>query len=415
MRTRDGAIVDRRTEPLIVFPAPKATSIRAAVVDAGGGTRRVLSALSAPPVTWDGRSTNLPIVVGENAAPSGALFSALVAAAQAGARVLMLAQPAGYSPHPQMAVGRVAVSRTFSEAPHLPLIAGLGPDDLSWWQGGGDLAALGLYQVPADPNFFVAADGGPHLSGVSLVQWSVGAGHFWFCQYPVISRWGVEPMAGELLGRLLRQVSQEAARRRPLYYWGSRLGSYLAGSPAASLPDSESILVLDMSDPLVGIQAQSNLAALRVWVRRGGRLWLHRGSSDETLTRQMSGVSAHTVSVPLSHQAGALNTHVSALTDGVSNGVLNWTSGPVLTNAWRGLPAPSRLIVTLPVDWSQYQKPEQIKQASLIMSQLPWQASVLWASRRGQGEVLVDELNWTGSSVEAKLLAARLQAAIARD
>lgn len=255
------------------------------------------------------------------------------------------------------------------------------------------------------------------MANASLVRWipMSGAGPIWFCQYPIVSRIAQEPLAQRLLARLVPAVAQPVTERA-LACWGTALGTWFGTTPTDSIPSTSDLLLIDLADPVVQGRVANSLSSLRAWVAAGGRLWLHGGSIKPALVRSLTGQAAQAVQVPSRLGQGALNLGQSALTDGISNAVLDWSSPtgePVLvTHAWRNVPASAQLINTVTVNWQDYHKPEQIKTASVLMSGGWPTATVVWASALQKGTIVIDELQWDNSTSLASTLRNRILAAL---
>lgn len=412
-----GHTVDHREQPLTLFPRlkPQAQAVYVAARDQD--TLDFLSALGIRASLWDGSDLGQTLVVPEGAAPNPAAWSRILSAVQGGARVVVLAQPPGWSGS-GMVVGRKAVSRTFVQAPGHPLIEGWHDNDLSWWRGPGEAVAQGLLTIPRDSAALVLTDGGASLAGAGLLQWSRGDGTAWFCQYPVVALRRSEPLAERLLRRLVTNAAK-APRVRPLAVWGSSIGNFLGIPATTDIPDPSHLLIVDAADPIVRERIRHRVAALRTWVRDGGRLWIHGGSSDPALVQSLTGFGAHPVPVAKRLQFGALKQQDSRLTHGLSNAVLDWTDPPgalpLATSGWQGVPKTAWLITAAQVDWSQYRKPEQIKMASVLMSQSQETTVLLWMRHLGEGDMVIDELEWNQAGALAGTLAARMAAALTQN
>lgn len=417
LTSSQGTVLDLRQRPLTLYPRLNPTHGTLAVIDPGQHTTRALQQRGYTVKAWDGRNVTHTIVVGEHVAPTPSLWSTIRAALAKGGRVLVLAQPPDWSAAPGISVNRTTVTRTFNQAPYDPLVKGLTDQDLSWWQSPDDIVAQGLLTIPADASFHMIADGGELLSGASLVAWTVGQGQAWFCQYPVISQLFREPLAEHLLDRLV-QASSTVPTHRTLTYWGSAFSPFFSGPASTSIPTDSSLLLADVSDPAIVTALNQNLQALRRWVKRGGRLWLSHAGQAESLVRQLTGWNVNAQVMNSTHQRGGLNTHHSPLTDGISNALLDWTYpkglAPLAQRGWTQMPAKNRLIAVTPVDWSEYNKPEQIKTASVLKSTQAHNIALLWQRPWGRGQIIVDELNWNTDVGKAPGLRARLLAALVR-
>lgn len=410
----NGRILSRAQRSLTVYPPLLPTPRRVAVVDPSGRTVRALSQIGIATEPFDGSATPYPIVVGEDTPLTTSLWNTLQSLP--GSRIVILAQSPGWSGGPGLSVDQTPLTRTFVRSPHHPMLRGWPDKDLSWWQGPGETVVQGLIKKPESGAFLILADGGASLGGTSLVQWVSGSTTVWFCQYPVITRLTEEPMAGKLLQAMLR-AADAPPRLRPLAYWGPRLDPVLlkAGINATAvsgLPTANAVLLIDLADAAVRAQTIEAARALRTWVRQGGRLWLRAASkiAADLIIRRLTGWGAEAVDVPSGLTQGALNLKRSALTDGISNADLDWTTPPgqppLIQSAWRGIPESARLIGTVLVNWQEYAKPEQVKTASVLMSSGWPEAAAVWRRGLGAGDIIVDALEWASEgSVPAQLLA----------
>jgi hypothetical protein len=411
-----GSILDQSRRPLILFPRLKPIHGVVQVVTPALETVRALRQQGLTVVPWDGSSVDSPIVVGENQLPNAVLWNTLVLAAVHGAHILVLSQPFRWSNTAGFSVDRQAVTRTFVQAPHNPVLSGLTDDDLSWWAGPGETVVPGLLNFPESAQVFILANGGQNMAAASLIRWipASGAGPIWFCQYPIVARIAQEPLAQRLLARLLPAVAQPVTQR-VLAVWGTALSAWFGTTSVDVIPGSSQLLLVDLTDPTVQSRVANTIPALREWVAQGGRLWIHSGSNTPALVQALTGQALPIVPVPSRLGQGAINLYRSALTDGISNAALDWStpSGePLLvTHAWRNVPPSAQLITTVAVDWEDYHKPEQIKTASVLMSAGWPAAAVMWAVQYQRGSIVIDGLQWNNTSALASALRSRLLAA----
>jgi hypothetical protein len=175
--------------------------------------------------------------------------------------------------------------------PTHPVTADLTTNDLRWWAPDNRVVVSAL-NAPTIGNFRVLASIGSvnGLAYAAAVEWALGSGGVLCSQWPLISRFDQEPMAGLLLQRLLN-------------YCGSATG-HLSLRPVALLAETHSaaagklaqlgLLAQNFSgqvtncDPAVypvlivaggtaaWQEAAAQIPALSNYVSRGGQLWLHR-------------------------------------------------------------------------------------------------------------------------------------------
>jgi hypothetical protein len=126
----------------------------------------------------------------------------------AGGRVLVLCQSvAPYGPGVKLEP-REWASQVFLRMPAHPILKGLDPLALHFWQP--DRAVgTGAYAKPASGNFVALADSGSRvgMEWTHLLELYRGRGLWLLCQIPVAGRHDAEPMARELLARLVRYAA----------------------------------------------------------------------------------------------------------------------------------------------------------------------------------------------------------------
>lgn len=107
-------------------------------------------------------------------------------------------------------------SQVFVRMGEHPVMQRLDDMDLHFWQPDRSVGT-GIYTKPESGNVVVLADsgGGEGLENVHLMELFRGTGAYLLCQIPVIGRYAEEPMARELLARLLRYSAAEDAYLTP--------------------------------------------------------------------------------------------------------------------------------------------------------------------------------------------------------
>lgn len=426
LETPRGALLSQIERPLRLHPPVHSivSATRLTIYDPGGKTRVALRRLGYSTVAWDGSSdVRDPLVVGEGTPLDGTLWTAIARQAERGISTLVLAQPPGWSGGPGLTVTHQPVTRTFVRAPHNPVVAGLTSRDTSWWRGASNTVAEGLIAKPQTVGAHIITDGGQALGGAALLKWSLPPGAVWFCQYPLIQRVHEEPMASNLLARLLQALAIPS-HQRPVVLWGTQPEAVLRAIGAAPLltttvpADPDAVLLIDLSDAQVTALAEARTGPLKAWVRSGGRLWIHGASARSVPWIQaLSGWGGRLIEVPAHLRRGALNPHRSRFTDGLSNVDLDWTdarTGPdLLQTAWRKIPQSAILLETTRLDWRDYGgRPEQIKTASTMKSGGWPSAAVAWRRPLGRGIIVVQQLNWDAEGAPSRSVLARLIAII---
>ncbi len=190
----------------------------AAALTAAGVTFERISGLSSPDTR--NLTPETLLILGENAltADNVALTAALAGFAEAGGRVLVLRQTVSPRNLPVKTVlePRQWASQVFVRQGTHPVMAGLTDRDLHFWQP--DRAVgLGAYTKPAGGACVTLADSGGSegMESAHLMELYRGRGLYLLCQLPVASRYDREPMAREMLVRLVRYGAGAEAFRQP--------------------------------------------------------------------------------------------------------------------------------------------------------------------------------------------------------
>jgi len=437
---------------LSLHPAPAArlaAPLKAAVLEGGSGaaTTQALSALGATARTLPDLSA-LPdpasgevLVVAEGAGPTVSEDdrTAVAAFAAAGGQVLVLAQSAfpQLLPWPQFTIGsRQTV--THVAAPHHPVLAGIGADDLRWWHTDDESVVSTLLLKPRFGSLLSLADAGPALAASALAEARFGKGRYVLCQYPVVAAQAAEPVAARLLRNLLGYVAAPAQPTGRLGVLTSdakgaaALTLKAAGADAtviAAVDDAAlqaaDILLVDASagndTQLASLKAAAG--AVGTWLEAGGTLWIN-GATPDTLPAVAGFLPAGAALTALDadHQHGAVVTGRSPLTGGISNADLDWPgAGSALAGYGLTARGGTSAADARAVSWSQFSSGnEQTKYGKAAHSTVGFTASsVLWHTSRGKGRVVVDQLQWpTRNALPtqvglAAVLAASLGAAFA--
>jgi hypothetical protein len=150
------------------------------------------------------------LVIGENAlsASNVAHTASLANFVAAGGRVLVLRQGLAPQGLPVTLEPREWSSQVFLRMRTHPVLAGLDPLALHFWQPDRSVAT-GSYSKPTTGNFVTLADSGGRtgMEWAQLLEWYLGQGQFLLCQMPVVARYEAEPMARELLARLVQYAA----------------------------------------------------------------------------------------------------------------------------------------------------------------------------------------------------------------
>ncbi len=111
------------------------------------------------------------------------------------------------------------VSMPFVRTPQHPVLSGVTSWDLHFWNPD-HVSARGAYSKPDGGPFVTLVDSGTEtgLEWVQMMECYRGRGFYLLNQFPVVGRYDVEPMAGELLDRLMAYAAGEKpfrSARRP--------------------------------------------------------------------------------------------------------------------------------------------------------------------------------------------------------
>jgi hypothetical protein len=426
-----GPVLYQRQAPVVVYPASageRATTapLAAAVLETGGSTATsdALATLGVSTTTITDLSS-LPtgqqvLVLGEGATvnPTSDQTSALLSFVEGGGRVLALAQQTlpQLLPWPVLLAGS-AQTITHVAAPHHPVLAGIGPDDLRWWNTASEQVVQRTMVKPRYGSFTSLADAGPGLASSALAEAPYGSGTYLLCQYPVISAAAAEPVAAILLRNLVDYLATRASAPRRALGVVSPGGSALAGTLTASqvaftavttvsadtLNGLDVLLVDASAGNTAGLAAVSaGASALSDWVSAGGTLWVN-GVTTDTLGA-LSGVLPADVTLTAldsDHKLGAVNTGGSAVLDGLNNADLDWFgSATPLVTATVSASGGTSAADSRGVDWTAFNaNPEQTKYQVAEESALGFTPGpVIWAKHTGSGQVLIDMLSWPAAT-----------------
>lgn len=196
--------------------------------------------------------------------------------------------------------------------PHHPVTAGLESADLRWWADD-HRVVMNALEIPAGGNFRVLASVGSTrgLAQAAAVEVPMGSGGVLCSQWPLVTRFDVEPLAGVLLQRLLDYCGPGSGhpRLRPaalLAETGSTAATRLA--QIGLLAENFTGHVADCDAGLYPVlliagghaawqEATARLPALTHYVAHGGKLVLHR-PTDSFLAAAGSALFPELDSVP---------------------------------------------------------------------------------------------------------------------
>jgi hypothetical protein len=174
--------------------------------------------LAAPPDS----EGNALIIVGEDAleTDSAAKCLNLEPFASRGGRVVFLHQkiiPAGLPVSTKLDPSHWA-SISFNRMPSHPVMDGITDWDLSFWSND-RVVSRGCYSKPEKGTFVTLVDSGYQKRGLEFVQMMeifTGRGSFVLCQLPLMEKYDQEPMAREMLSRILHYAAGDKPFVQPV-------------------------------------------------------------------------------------------------------------------------------------------------------------------------------------------------------
>jgi hypothetical protein len=198
----------------IVLFDPKGQT--AAAFKAAGVEFQTASGIAAPA----GDAAQFVFVIGEQALDAGnaARVAELDAFAAAGGKVLILAQ--SVSPNGLPAAVRIDTrewsSQTFVRAGSHPILQGLSSWDLHFWAPD-RVVARGAYNKPDNGPALTLVDSGTDIGmeWVQMMELYRGKGVYLLCQLPVAGSFQTEPLAGELLWRMVDYLGNQPSYQSP--------------------------------------------------------------------------------------------------------------------------------------------------------------------------------------------------------
>ena len=398
VRLVDGRGVElaRFEETIYLLPSPTLAGLDTAgalLLDADGRTQQALAGLGAnltavKVLTTEALAKAKLLIIGEetDASPYAEAIRPWVAE---GGRVLLLRQES-----PRTLAGELpdadkdhSASMAWVRAPHHPLLAGLDEAQFRWWRPD-HLVSRHTYHKPASGRFQVLLDcGGRYgMAWTPLAEIGVGKGFYLVSQLCLADRVEVEPLAGELLARLLRYgLSAAPPPARPLRLLAGAnqaLQRTLAVCGVVTRPGlaGDGPVLVDGSQTL----APADLAALGAELQQGGTVWLHR-FTPEALAK-VAGLlpfKPELTAYDNTTQTGAIRPN-HAWADGLGTFDLYWSRVELggRDDAFRHGQATAKL-----GDYTLVAPTPDLAQplcAPAFLARLP----------AGRGAVLLDELDW---------------------
>lgn len=261
-------------------------------------------------------------------------------------------------------------------------------DDLRWWAGG--VVVERMLRKPSRGDFTILTSGGFDLDKTSLLECREGKGRWIFCQLPLLKQFRQEPVAGELLRRLLRhsialgqnQVTVPRAKTAGVYSRNPALLAFLADRTCATVNaltpgDLATLDVLLTTGQDLQTVTPAERTVLARFTDRGGTLFIH----DLTPAA-----------------ATALNPLLPAatITPFDKNQVLRNGNSPLTT----GLTAADLYWCSDYFNLSGSSKPIGASQISLPCATPLTIPALLVALPRGRGTLYVDQIRWLETGLD---------------
>ncbi len=218
----DGQFVCGEEWDIEVWPAkaPEAGALvrRVLLYDTKGTTAKALEAMAVKFTTIDSfalpidKPSETTVIVGENALNqfSSGITAPLAKFVELGGRVVILAQEATPAnlPVETFLEPRKWSSQVYVRSGSHPIVKGLNSYDLHFWQPDRSVGT-GAYKKPFSGSFITIVDTSfwgywDDMNWAEMMELFRGKGSYILCQLPVASRHDVEPMARELLARIVR-------------------------------------------------------------------------------------------------------------------------------------------------------------------------------------------------------------------
>ncbi|MGQ9730452.1 MAG: carbohydrate-binding domain-containing protein [Candidatus Zipacnadales bacterium] len=215
------------------------------------------------------------------------VWLALNAFVEAGGRIIILAQDyiPGHLPVTLMADGSTI---GFVRSPNHPLVQGCQADDFMLWAPDHLISTCDLERpTRGAARVIVDAGGSTGMERAVLLEMPIAKGSYVFCQLPLVAKHDVEPIARQMLHRLIAYGAAAQPEERHCAMVIDKSGSLVKALTACGvriLPEglrqlsveNVSALIMDASIPLV----EEAVSAWRSYVEEGGTVWLHNPSQE---------------------------------------------------------------------------------------------------------------------------------------
>ena len=329
--------LSRFEETLYVMPKASLAGLDASgvvLLDSTGRTQKALSSMgldlpTAKGLTTDSLTKARLVIIGEDTDCSP-YAETLRSFAADGGRVVVLRQENWRPPSPELpeADPDHAASMAWVRAPDHPVIAGLSEAQMRWWRPD-HLVCKRTFHKPTTGRFRILLDcGGRYgMEWTPLSEVFAGKGMYLVTQLSLVDRMEVEPMAAELLGRMIRYaLANTPATPRALRLLAGTNEALKKTLAACSVVTKEGMqrdgpVLLDGSQELTA----QDMASLHGVLDAGGTLWLHRFTPD-TIRKvaELFPFAPQLAAFDKTIQAGALRP-INPVVAGLGSFDLYWT------------------------------------------------------------------------------------------
>lgn len=304
------------------------------LLDSSGETAKALSSLGltltpVTSVTAETLAGAKALIIGRNTNATP-FRNAITTYAKAGGRVLILQQDSGLPLSPALpeSDSRHVSTRAWKRAWDSPITAGLDDHQLSYWRPD-HLVSLKTFDKPASGSSLSLLDSGG-LFGMRwspLVEVPFGDGMFLVSQLNLTDRVDQEPLAGNLLGRLIRGcLDYQPRATQPLgVLAGSNdaLRKVLAACNVATVNEVATAPGPTLVDATATLTA-ADLTKLQASLASGGTVWLH-GFNAANIAKVATLLPFKPEFVdPDKTVLSGIRRSTDPLMDGISSGDLAW-------------------------------------------------------------------------------------------
>ncbi len=283
--------------------------------------------------------------------------------------------------------------------------------DLRWWQGG--LAVTSeMMAKPTQGAFRILADGGIANKGTSLLEIPSGRGCWIVSQLGLVTRFNVEPLAGEILRRTLRYAVDRGESNKSLstvgvyadgdlLTWLTERGASvreLSAISSESLAGCSAVLLHGpVFEPLLAKSPEPIIAALRQFAQNGGVVYLKDLSlaSEILLSKLVPGIAWE----PGWGHKALIMGRGDGMLSGLSGSDLRWCDdGPdtaVYNIEYLGRTA-FKIPEAKPLTQPAFVQEVKLGKGRLVIDQIDWLRTRTSKARR-VGETLLTNLGMSGT------------------